>query len=219
MNSVTAPHIVNRRSDRERISVGNFYEGDQRYYDENLELTIVKVYSSDCYVTPQPGEMLVTILGSCVAACIRDPIARVGGMNHFLLPGTSSTEVTSVSGDATRYGMFAMEQLINGIMQLGGQKRRFEVKLFGGGNVTSSTSMIGDKNVQFVRRFLKDEGIPITTEHLGGKLPRRIHYYPDSGRVMMRQLKRREDLRIVEEENSYEHRLAAKPVEGDVELF
>lgn len=210
-----------RRADTEKVVVGSYYDGTKRYFDENLELTVIKIYSGEYYVTNKPGEMIVTILGSCISACIRDPIAGVGGMNHFLLPGNSAhfDHDFAHASEAARYGVFAMEQLINEIIKLGGVKSRFEVKLFGGGNVTSSTAMIGDKNVEFVRDFIAEEGLKVDSEHLGGKLPRRIHYYPDTGKVMMRLLKRKEDLRIIEEEKTFEKTISKKPVEGDVELF
>jgi chemotaxis protein CheD len=179
---------------------------------------VVKLYSGDCYVSRKPMEMLVTILGSCVAACIRDPLAGVGGMNHFLLPETSNS-IDPNSSDAARYGAYAMEQLINQIMKAGGARNRLEVKVFGGGNVTSSTAMIGDKNVAFVRRFLKDEGLKIASEDLGGNLPRRIHYYPDTGRVMMRKLQRKEDMVIVERERNYASSLKKQTLEGEIDLF
>lgn len=97
--------------------------------------------------------MLATILGSCVLLCIRDPIAKVGGMNHFLLPGDESAD--STVSDSARYGVFAMESLINGIMKAGGRKDRFEIKVFGGGNVINNSARIGSKNAKFIRDFLK----------------------------------------------------------------
>lgn len=215
------PPAFMRRSDIEPVVVGDYYDETKRYYDEASEHTVVKLYSGDYYISTQPREMLVTILGSCISACIRDPHARVGGMNHFLLPGESgllSTDLAS-AGAATRYGVFAMEQLINGLLSRGALRDRLEIKLFGGGNVTDSSALIGEKNVAFVREFLRHEGLKIDSEHLGGTLPRRIHYYPDTGKVMMRALKRKDDLRIIEEEKRYAKQISSKPVEGDIELF
>jgi len=210
--------IHQRRTDTEKTQVGNYFGGDKRYYDQISEHTIVKLYSGDCYVAQEHGEMLVTILGSCISACIRDPLLQLGGMNHFLLPETSDKSVIGTSSSA-RFGAYAMEQLINELLKRGAVKSRLEAKVFGGGNVIASSAMIGDKNVQFVRQFLKTEGIKIASEHLGGTSPRRIHYFPDTGKVMMRILKRKEDMQIIEEEKAYAKKLIAKPVEGDVELF
>lgn len=180
--------------------------------------SIVKLFSGDCYVTDKPKHLLVTILGSCVSACIRDPIAGIGGMNHFLLPHGEHRDFDHVN-EATRYGAYAMEQLINGIISKGGVKSRLEVKVFGGGNVIKSNTLIGDRNVQFVREFLRKEGLLITGSDLGGTYPRRIHYYPDTGKVMMRNLRRQEDMKVIEEERQFAAALEKKPVEGEVDLF
>ncbi len=205
-----------RRSDREFVDGKDYHGPERRYFDRKRDVHVVKIYSGDCYVTNREKEMLVTILGSCVAACIRDPVARVGGMNHFLLSDGGSKDDPM---QAMRYGAFSMEQLINGILKLGGKKERLEVKLFGGGNVIQSSAMIGDKNVKFVRNFCKEENLAIAGEDLGGNHPRRIHYYSDSGKVMLRTLQRSEDMAVVEEEKQYASRIVAKPGGGDVDLF
>lgn len=202
------------KDDERKFQSGDYYSGPDRYYDHVGEMTIIKLHSGDYYATSHPGEMIMTILGSCVAACIRDPGIGIGGMNHFLLPGDDN------AGQSTRYGEFAMEKLINEILKLGGRRDKLEVKLFGGGNVINNSSMIGERNVHFVRRYIKDEGLHIASEHLGGTQPRRIHYYPDTGKVMMRLLQKKEDLRITEEEEAYKKKLKALEANaGNVELF
>lgn len=206
-----------RRADRITISKGNEEFGDRRHFDRASNQHVIKVYSGDCFVTTEPEHMLVTILGSCVAACIRDPLMGIGGMNHFLLPETRDAE--GLSSESTRYGAFAMEKLINEILKRGGSKSRLEVKVFGGGNVIDSSAMIGDKNVKFVLSFLTKEGLRISSQDLGGDYPRRVHYYPDTGKVMMRALRRKEDMKIVEEEKKYASTLLQKPVEGEIDLF
>lgn len=179
---------------------------------------IIKIISGECVVTDDPNIMLETILGSCVAACIRDPMLCVGGMNHFLLPSTSQ-ETDQNSGDALRYGAFAMERLINEILKRGGVKSRLEVKLFGGGNVIKSGMMIGDKNAQFVRRFMAAEGLTIAGEDLGDSCPRRVHYYPGTGKVMLRRLQRKDDFDIADTERTFMKQVSAAPIEGSIELF
>jgi chemotaxis protein CheD len=139
-------------------------------------------------------------------------------MNHFLLPGDIEKN-SSMTADANRYGVNAMEYLINEILKRGGLRNRLEVKVFGGGNVIASSAMIGDKNAAFVRHYLKAEGLHIASEDLCGDLPRRVHYYPDTGKVMMRRLQRTEDKEVIEYERAYEQALRRKAVEGDVELF
>ncbi|MBY0355123.1 MAG: chemoreceptor glutamine deamidase CheD [Rickettsiales bacterium] len=205
-----------RRSEKESFQAGDFFDKTRRYFDHNLELTVVKLISGDWYVSTG-GEMLVTILGSCVAACIRDPISGISGMNHFLLPGDLAREVDA--SDAARYGVHAMEQLINGIMKNGGRKDRLELKLFGGGNVLKNSAMIGSKNAAFVREFAQKEDLRIVSEDMEGEWPRRIHFYADSGKVRVRRLQRQEDMEVLRVEREYEARLKQKPVEGDVELF
>ncbi len=211
------PHLelVDRR-DKGKASLSDLPES-QRSFDASTGKHVVKIFSGDWYVSTQPNEMLATILGSCVAACIRDPIAKVGGMNHFLLPGDEST--TQKNSDAARYGVFAMESLINGILKAGGRKERLEVKVFGGGNVINNSAKIGSKNAAFIREFLGKEGLRIVSEDLEGTHPRRIHYFPETGKVMMKRLSRKDDRRVVEEETRYRNAIAAKPVEGDIDLF
>lgn len=177
----------------------------------------VKIFSGQWHVSAQGGEVIITILGSCVAACIYDPVARVGGMNHFLLPGDDV--VISQAGEAARYGAYAMEQLINGLLKAGARKDRLMVKVFGGGNVIRNSQKIGSKNAVFIRDYLKREGLKIEGEDLEGDLPRRIHFFPDTGKVMMRKLHRRDDAQIMQEENRYRQTISTAPVEGDVDLF
>ena len=138
-------------------------------------------------------------------------------MNHFLLPG-SETMVTKLS-DAARYGVFAMEQLINGLLKIGARKERLEVKVFGGGNVINNSARIGSKNAEFVRHFLEDEGLKIISEDLEGDVPRRVHYYTDTGKVLLKKLSRKEDMGVLEEEKRYSNKLITRPIEGAIDLF
>jgi len=180
------------------------------------DLLTISLMSGECYISNDPSEIIITILGSCVAACMRDPVAGVGGMNHFLLP-----DAGKVAGGAqsARYGVYAMELLINGILEHGGHKNRLETKVFGGGNVMSSSAMIGDRNVQFIRSFLQSEKLPITSEDLGGNYPRRVRYYPTSGRVQLLRLRRQEDMLVADEERKWADSLSKTPMEGSVEIF
>lgn len=127
-------------------------------------------------VTGDRSVVYSTILGSCVAACIRDPLVGVGGMNHFLLP-----EAPGGGAGDRRYGAQAMELLINGLLALGARRDRLEAKVFGGARMTASFNDIGGKNAEFVQRFLQEDGIPIISQSLGGTLARRIHYTPSTG--------------------------------------
>lgn len=126
--------------------------------------------------------MLTTVLGSCVSMCLRDPVAGIGGMNHFLLP-----EGAGAGTDAgRRYGAYAMELLINEVLKAGGRRERLEAKLFGGGRMFDSLKDVGCSNADFAERFLADEGIPVVGGSLRGAGGRRLHYWPVSGRALQR---------------------------------
>lgn len=211
--------VRQRKTDVEKHQVGDYFDkSSDRYYDQVAEVTVIKVFSGDCCVSTQPREMMVTVLGSCIAACIRDPFAGVGGMNHFLLPDSAN-----VTGVSTRYGAYAMEKLINEILKNGGRRERLEVKLFGGGNVIENSAKIGEKNCIFVTEYVKSEGLKVATQDLGGTSPRRVHYYTDTGKVMVRKLKRDEDYaNVKKEEVDYQKTInteTTKTADDELELF
>ena len=162
--------------------------------------------------------MLVTVLGSCVSACIRDPVAVVGGMNHFMLPD-STDGGWDVAASGMRYGNVAMERLINDILARGGMRQRLEIKVFGGGNVMKGSSDIGHRNAAFVEAYLAAESIRIAASDLRGSLARRIHYFPATGRVMLLELRPMEDHAVADDEARYRSKLRFDPVAGSVELF
>jgi chemotaxis protein CheD len=154
---------------------------------------------------------------------MRDPVTRVGGMNHFMLPEDGSSGKSSWTegpeGLATRYGSYAMESLINELMKLGARRDRLEVKLFGGGRILSSMTDVGQKNIRFAKDFLKLEGFKIAAEDVGDVYPRRVLYFPTTGVVMLKRLRALDVTAIAQRENIYQSRLAAKPAGDDVELF
>jgi chemotaxis protein CheD len=158
------------------------------------------------------------VLGSCVAACIRDPVAGVGGMNHFMLPHHSSGSW----GDdlrSARFGNFAMEKLINELTKAGCSRARMEIKVFGGGNVIESSTEIGSENTDFALRYLASEGLRCAAQDLGGTQPRRIHYYPATGKVVRRFLGAGERIIISREEADYGARLLNQQLSGEIQLF
>lgn len=185
---------------------------------ENDGLHAVRVLPGEAYVTPRADEMIVTILGSCVAACVRNPKTGFGGLNHFMLPESRSGEWNGVSA-AMRYGNHAMEVLINEVMKSGCRRRDLEIKLFGGANLTSGPSPVGSANVAFVLDYLKTEGLQVASADLGGRYGRRIHYHPATGAVHRLRLGSAVNRRFADEEHSYKAQLARTRVEGDVELF
>lgn len=194
--------------------------GPRRYRDPMFAETAIKVFPGEHYVSDRSDEMLVTILGSCVAACIRDPRAGIGGMNHFMLPEAgSSGPGWDTASSSMRYGNVAMERLINDVLARGGMRTRLEIKVFGGGNVLNASTNIGHRNADFVEDYLAAEDLTIVAHHLRGSLPRRVHYFPATGKVLLRELQRTEREALVENENSYKSRIEVEPVAGSVELF
>jgi len=192
--------------------------GARRFFDTASSAWMVKVFPGEFHVTDKSDEVLVTVLGSCVSACIRDPYAGVGGMNHFMLPHHNS----GTWGDdarSTRFGNFAMEKLINELIKAGCSRERMEIKVFGGGNVTDTSNAIGSDNARFMLRYLEAEGLRSVAQDLGGTLPRRIHYYPGSGRVVRRLLGNAERHAVHREEHDYESRLLHQQSSGDIQLF
>jgi chemotaxis protein CheD len=190
----------------------------RRIYDANNAIWMVKLFPGEYYVTRRTDEVLVTVLGSCVSACIRDPHVGIAGMNHFMLPQNESGS-WGKDAQSTRFGNFAMEKLINELIKAGCARERLEVKVFGGGNVTDSTNAIGSNNAEFVLRYLDAEGLSCAAQDLGGALPRRIHYFPANGRVVRRLLGTGETTAVAREESDYRNRLRAQKSSGDIELF
>lgn len=194
----------------------------RRWFDPTFKIMAVKVLPGEHYVSTAGQEMIVTVLGSCVAACVWDTRLKIGGMNHFMLPdGGSSAEVPV--DKAMRFGNFAMEELINDVLRRGGRRDSLEIKVFGGGNVLpgvgNASVSVGDRNADFVRRYLSEEGYRIAAQDLGGQHPRRIHFFPRLGKVIRLFLKKDVERAVVNREMSYRSRLQTVEVEGDVELF
>jgi len=190
----------------------------RRFFDSANANWMVKVFPGEFFVTSKSDEVLVTVLGSCVSACIRDYRKGIGGMNHFMLP---HSHAGNWAGDlqSTRFGNFAMEKLINELMKAGCSRDSLEIKVFGGGNVTDSNNLIGTENSQFILRYLEAEGLGCAAQDLGGQLPRRIHYYPATGKVVRRMLGTGESLAIAREETEYVNRLSSRTMAGEIQLF
>jgi chemotaxis protein CheD len=193
----------------------------RRFYDATQAAWVVKILPGEYYATDDKEEVLVTVLGSCVSACIRDPVRQVGGMNHFMLVQNKSGASGAWGNEleSARFGNFAMEKLINDLLKRGCQRERMEIKVFGGANVTSSRNEIGTENGDFVLRYLKAEGLPCAAQDLGGIYPRRIIYFPMTGKVVRRLLTGRDQDSALREESSYANTLSAPKATSNVELF
>jgi len=169
----------------------------------------IHVIQGEYHVASDPNVMLTTVLGSCVSTCLFDPVAGVGGMNHFLL----AEQTGRGSEDAMRYGAYAMEMLINGMLKRGARRERFQAKLFGGARMMAGLSDVGADNAKFALKFIEDEGIVLTGHSLGGTAARRVEFWPASGRARQR-------LNAVEEPPPPPVQKAPTKVDlGEVELF
>lgn len=187
------------------------------YFDHKLEREAVKVLPGEYHVTAR-DLLLVTVLGSCVSACIRDSELGIGGMNHFMLP---ETRLQTPACDAARYGVFAMEVLINELMKKGARRSALEAKIFGGANVLEGFSglSVGEQNIRFVKDFLEREQIPVVASDLGDVCPRKVYYFPKSGRVLVKRLPRLSTSDVVRDEIHYRDRMKDPVPVGTVELF
>lgn len=177
------------------------------------------VHQGDCLVSREGNVTFSTVLGSCISACVRDRVAQVGGMNHFLL-ATQSGSSRDKYGESARYGAFAMEQLINLVLTRGtGRKGNLEFKVFGGGNIHAGMNDVGLKNIEFIREFLRNENYIISSEDLGGSYARRVMFQPVTGRAFVKRLESADNARLVREELAIAKRQVIKPVADDIELF
>lgn len=159
----------------------------KRFFSERLRRPVVMVLPGEYYAS-RTGEVLYTVVGSCIAACIFDPERHLGGINHFLLPGVVLPEEVQHS-ELGRYGMFAMELLIGDLLTLGAKRETLTAKLFGGANLLGFRKGDGDvagANVRFARKYLELEGIPVLKEDLGGRAGRKILFFSGSERVLLK---------------------------------
>lgn len=189
---------------------------DGRYYDAALQTDAIRLLPADYVATDEPVA-LVTLLGSCVAACLFDPLLGLGGMNHFMLPGGDAQDATSA-----RYGMNAMELLINDLLKRGARRTRLQAKVFGGGNVLNGfhSDPIGTRNAHFVLDYLDAEKIPVRAQDLGDIHARKVGFFPQTGRTLVKRLPSTRSDGIVDAERALYGRLTkAPPASGGVELF
>jgi chemotaxis protein CheD len=193
----------------------------RRAWDTELGVPVAKLLPGEYYVT-RHDELIFTVLGSCVSACVRERKLGIGGMNHFMLPldrsGGMSAWADNLVSSATRYGNVAMEILVNDILKLGGQRANLEFKVIGGGNVLDIALDVGGRNAQFVREYLKTEGFLISAEDLGDRFARKVYYSPTTGKVRVKRLTATVNNAVFEREQQLAP-TKAQVESGSVELF
>lgn len=189
------------------------------YFDTSFDLEAAKILPGEYYVTKR-DMVLVTVLGSCVAACIRDRVTGIGGMNHFMLPDINrdSSDPTNISA---RYGTYAMEMMINQLMKIGARRANLEAKIFGGGSVIKGMTItnVGNRNAEFAVQYLKTEGIMVSAQDLMDDCSRKIYFFPSSGRVLVKKLRTMHNKTIYDRELEYSTKLKSADIQGDIELF
>ena len=190
------------------------------YYDRTFDCDAAKILPGEYYCTFK-DMLIVTVLGSCVSACIRDRVSGIGGMNHFMLPDGGGDVSNPLISASARYGTYAMEVLINELLKNGARRENLEAKVFGGGNVLRGLTAlnVGERNAAFVRAYLKAEGIRVLAEDLNDIFPRKVYFFPRSGRVLVKKIRELNNNTLVNREQDYASRLAGKDIGGEVDLF
>lgn len=184
------------------------------YFDHHFQFNAVKVLPGEYFVANE-NLVIMTVLGSCIAACLWDSRARVGGMNHFMLPDGDSGDVSG------RYGSYAMELLINEMLKLGARRETMQAKIFGGAQVMHNftTMNVGERNTDFVVNYLQTERIPIVSEDVLDIYPRKVVYFPATGKVMVKRLAHTHPDTLAEEVRGNAATVAKTTAGGSVDLF
>ncbi len=189
------------------------------YFDKNFNLNAAKILPGEYFSTIY-DMVIVTVLGSCVSACIRDKTNGIGGMNHFMLPEDNSNDDNPL-GVPARYGGYAMETLINDLLKLGARRENLEAKVFGGGRVLRgfTTETVGERNAAFVLDYLRTERIHVAAKDLLDIYPRKVYFFPHTGKVLVKKLLAIHNDTIFEREKAYKTTIKSQKSSGDVELF
>ncbi|WP_299262528.1 chemoreceptor glutamine deamidase CheD [uncultured Psychrosphaera sp.] len=194
------------------------------YFDKQRQCPVSKILPGEFFIS-KSHSLIATTLGSCISACIWDEYAKIGGMNHFMLPVTAQEEhevnwgSRGKSSDSTRYGNFAMEHLVNTILKYGGRKVNLKAKVFGGGKVLKKLSDVGERNIEFVLEYLDNENIEIVKTDVGSVHPRKVLFDPTTGQAFVKKLYNLQNDTIVRRENDYRSVIDNSEVGGEIELF
>lgn len=201
-------------------AAGSEHEATLRYRERAFDTPAIKVLPGEFHVTGE-AIALTTTLGSCISACIHDPVARVGGMNHFMLPDTSNASARGATSASARFGVFAMELLLNRLYAMGASRRRLQARVFGGAHVLPgiSVSRVGSRNADFVRDFLRQESIELVGERLDGSDALKVCFFPASGKAWARPLPLADAGGVTHQEAQHARRIRHQPACGEIELF
>jgi chemotaxis protein CheD len=205
--------------------MGNLTNGKfnhiKKFNSGECHRAVARILPGEYYVTGE-DEVITTVLGSCISACIHDPVLGIGGMNHFMLPIGSDANVGWAGTDANtanRYGNFAMESLINDLMRMGADRSRLQVKVFGGGKILEAMTDVGQRNIEFATTYLRSEKFQITSSDVGDKFPRKVNYYPATGKVRVKKLRALYSDDIARRESLFLEEIKKEQVGGEMELF
>lgn len=185
-----------------------------RFYSEKLKKTVIMLMAGEYYATKN-GEVLYTVVGSCIATCIYDTERSVAGMNHYLLPGVVRSEEI-LSSRVGRYGMYAMELLIGELIKLGARRESLRAKVFGGGKVLRFRKNDGDitgSNIRFAKKYLELEGIPAAKKDLGGSTGRKILFFSDTSRVLLKRFEVQREGSFFHDEGAYKSKVFQRRLE------
>jgi chemotaxis protein CheD len=188
-----------------------------RYHDREFQMDAVKILPGQYYASREGA--ITTVLGSCVSTCLWDPVERIGGMNHFMLPGEAASPGSPWAASA-RFGVYAMEVVINEMVRLGADRRRLVAKVFGGAQLLAGFNRldVGAKNSEFVLEFLRVEGIRVLAQDLLDVCPRKVHFFVETGKVQVKRLSVTPSENVQKREREYLKRLDPRGG-GEVEIF
>ena len=190
----------------------------RRMTDTRFPHEIAVILPGEYFLSETPM-VIYTVLGSCISVCLRDPHAGIGGMNHFMLAAPSGNGSDDSWSESGRYGSYAMEMLVNGILSRGGHRNRLEAKVFGGGKIYEGRMDVGAKNAAWALDYLEQEGMPLMKADVGDVCPRKVYYFTDSGKVLLKKLDQVQSQTIVQQEQRYKSTLQTAPTGGEVTLF
>jgi chemotaxis protein CheD len=187
------------------------------YYDSYFGIHAAKIGPGELYASKR-NILIVTVLGSCVSACVMDPVARIGGMNHFMLPDRAGNN--TLLSEPARYGAHAMEMLINNLLSMGARRERLEAKVFGAGRVLANMSDVGARNAQFALEYLERERIPVRARDVGGEHARKVYLFVETGKVLVKEINKLRNDTVLSREQAYASAIGSKRISsGDIELF